>query len=514
MRFPRSGWVLFGVLAALGTSCSFSKDGYENKSEPDSAGAQANAAVEGSEPFPESSPSPELKVSWPGREPLPLARSLGLSQTGIYGNDQAITLPESIPERVQVELELPYVYDGSAALKISAEAVTAATARPFDLNIDKLRLDQSFGGEGVKIQFFLTNLRAVLSDRHEQRILVTVTLGSSSPTLEARQVQFWLRSPAGAVQVNHYAVADWGMFSTLPRELESQARKLTLIRVLSLDNRSPDAVRATLPARLIGKATQDVFQFINAVGGFSFGSTPDCRYEPGMRSQQIDYGSSFFLIPESPILADSWTGVLKERPTDSHAVDIDPNGRLLVGLYAEGPKASEMQEKALDHGASREIEVPISCRYECFNPGAPNPAYLNQCERFSDVEATKKSACIARVAACVPFLQEFAGKRTTHPKYGMPWSNSEKTQECGAARYRDLYVEGVVKRQEECSEPWHQIVVHTRRVLEGVKKEPVFITLSEDSTRIRLSYTDDQNLTLGLIARDRPWTTEKIQQTQ
>ena len=485
------------------------------KSDSEVPSSQANAAEETQEPFPRTSPVPELKISWPGREPIPLVRSLGVSQAGIYGNEQAITLPESIPERVQVELELPYIWDGSAQLKVSASAVTAATARPFELDLADLRLDQSFGGAGVRIQFFLTNLRAVLNDRQEQRILVTFTLDTSDPARAAEQVHFWLRSPAGAVGFSQTAVADWGIFTTLPRELESQARKLVLIRVISIQNQSPDAIRVKLPARLVGKATREINSYINSADkGSMFGSTPDCRYEPAVRRQEIDYGSDFFLLPGSPTLADSWTAVLRERPTDSQIVDIDPNGRTYVGIYAEGPKALDLAQKALDPGAAREVEVPISCRYECFYPAAPNSAYLNQCERFSDVQAEKKSACQARLAACVPFLQEFAANRTTHPQYGMPWSRSEKAQECGSARFRDLYVEGVLNRKDECNEPWHQIVVHTRRVLEGVKKEPVFINLSESSTRVHLSYVDDQNIGMGLIAREREWTRIKIQQTQ
>ena len=236
--------------------------------------------------------------------------------------------------------------------------------------------------------------------------------------------------------------------------------------------------------------------------------------EPGVRRQELDYGSDFFILPGSPTLADNWTAILKERPTDSQLVDLEPNGRTYVGIYAEGPRAQDLTQKSLDPGAAREVEVPISCRYECFYPTAQNPAYLYQCERFSDVQAEKKAACQARIAACVPFLQEFASNRTTHPQLGMPWSRSDKAQECGSARFRDLYREGVTNRKDECGDPWHQVVVHTRRVLEGVKKEPVFITLVESSTRVHLSYVDDQNIGMGLISRERPWSGLKIQQTQ
>jgi hypothetical protein len=297
--------------------------------------------------------------------------------------------------------------------------------------------------------------------------------------------------------------------------LDSQARELVLIRVVSFSNRSPDQIRVRIPARLTGKATQERFHHKNALSRF-YGSTPDCRYEPTVQVSVNDLGSAFFIIPESATLADTWPAVIKERPSDSHEIDIDPNGRVNVGIYTEGPNALLLAEKQLDRGAAREVEVPIACTYECFTPIGISSQYLNQCNRYSELDSAKKAACQSRVDACAPFLREFSNARTTHPTLGMPWSNSQKVQECGPTRYVQSDLEGSWRPGyvSECLDSWQQTVIHKRRVIEGIQNAPAFLTLSEESTRVELSYTDDEPLAAAKISREKQWGPTKIQQTQ
>jgi hypothetical protein len=43
---------------------------------------------------------------------------------------------------------------------------------------------------------------------------------------------------------------------------------------------------------------------------------------------------------------------------------------------------------------------------------------------------------------------------------------------------------------------------------------PAFLNLTEESTRVELSYTDDEPLGAAKVSRERPWGATKIQQTQ